>query len=80
MAAQQQVNVTDLERAVLYAFQYAGASLNDAESQKIKEEAELYCLVAKQTSYQLFLQLFEVSSHDEVKFYSLQALQEYLTE
>ncbi|ETW07728.1 hypothetical protein H310_02175 [Aphanomyces invadans] len=76
----QEVNVADLERAVLYAFQYAGASLNDVNAQKVKAEAEMYCLAAKQTSYQFFLQLFQASTHDQVKFYSLQALQEYLTE
>ncbi|KAF0682586.1 Aste57867_25293 [Aphanomyces stellatus] len=74
------VNVEELERAVLYAFQYAGASLKDSEAQKVKGEAEMYCQVAKQTSYALFLQLFEMSGHEQVKFYALQALQEYLTE
>ncbi|CAK4069704.1 unnamed protein product [Aphanomyces euteiches] len=74
------VNIEDLERAVLYAFQYAGANPNDAEVQKVKGEAEMYCQFAKQSSYVYFLQLFQASGHEQVKFYALQALQEYLTE
>ncbi|OQR84924.1 exportin-T [Achlya hypogyna] len=71
-------SVADLERAIVCAFQYADASLTDAAAQKIKGEAEMYCAMAKQTSYEPFLQLFQSSPHEQVKFYALQALQEYL--
>ena len=69
------ISLPDLERAILFAFQYADAPLADANAQKIKADAEMYCTHAKQTSYAPFLSLFQSSSHEQVKFYALQALQ-----
>ncbi|KDO33798.1 hypothetical protein SPRG_01677 [Saprolegnia parasitica CBS 223.65] len=73
------ISLPDLERAIVFAFQYADAPLADGTAQKIKADAEMYCQHAKQTSYAPFLSLFQTSSHEQVKFYALQALQEYLS-
>ncbi|OQR95644.1 exportin-T [Thraustotheca clavata] len=72
------INAAQLERAIVYAFEYADASNLDANALKIKSEAEGYCQLAKRASYTYFLQLFQTSTLEQVKFYSLQALQEYL--
>ncbi|OWY94648.1 Exportin, partial [Phytophthora megakarya] len=74
-------DVTEFERAVLVAFQYAGASTTDQQAQTIKLQAESFCNAVKSQAdgWRAELQLFEHSEHEQVKFYALQALQEALT-
>ncbi|KAH7469096.1 Exportin-T [Phytophthora ramorum] len=73
-------DVAEFERAVLVAFQYAGASINDQQAQTVKLQAESFCAAVKSRAdgWRVELQLFEHSEHEQVKFYALQALQEAL--
>lgn len=69
--------VAEFERAVLCAFQYAGASPADEQAQALKRQAEAFCnaVKARADGWRFALELFERSEHQEVKFYALQALQ-----
>ncbi|CAH0492567.1 unnamed protein product [Peronospora farinosa] len=73
-------DVAEFERAVLVAFQYATADINDQQAQTIKLQAESFCTAVKiqVDGWQAELQLFKRSEHEQVKFYALQALQEAL--
>ncbi|CAH0475018.1 unnamed protein product [Peronospora belbahrii] len=74
------VDIAEFERAVLVAFQYAIASVNDQQAQTIKSQAESFCTAVKNQAdgWRAELQLFEHSEHEQVKFYALQALLEAL--
>ncbi|RLN48414.1 hypothetical protein BBJ28_00015062, partial [Nothophytophthora sp. Chile5] len=74
-------DAAEFERAVLCAFQYAGASASDQQAQALKLQAESFCGSVKSSvdGWRYELQLFEHSQHEQVKFYALQALQEALT-
>uniref|UniRef100_M4BT63 Exportin-T n=1 Tax=Hyaloperonospora arabidopsidis (strain Emoy2) TaxID=559515 RepID=M4BT63_HYAAE len=74
------MDVTEFERAVITAFQYAASSITDPQSRTLKLQAESYCAAVKSQTdgWQAELQLFEHSEHEQVKFYALQALQESL--
>lgn len=67
----------EFEMAVLCAFQYASASLQDQHAQALKLQAETFCSAIKASAdgWRYELELFEFSEHQEVKFYALQALQ-----
>lgn len=69
--------VAEFEMAVLCAFQYASASLQDQQAQVLKQQAETFCNAIKASAdgWRYELELFEFSEHQEVKFYALQALQ-----
>ncbi|GMF61674.1 unnamed protein product [Phytophthora fragariaefolia] len=73
-------DVAEFERAVLVAFQYAGASAADQQAQTLKLQAERFCAAVKARAdgWRAELQLFALSQHEQVKFYALQALQEAL--
>ncbi|KAE8988743.1 hypothetical protein PF005_g20215 [Phytophthora fragariae] len=73
-------DVAEFERAVLIAFQYAGAQAADQQAQALKLQAESFCAAVKSQAdgWRAELQLFEHSEHEQVKFYALQALQEAL--
>ncbi|KAL7692235.1 putative exportin-1/Importin-beta, exportin-T [Plasmopara halstedii] len=75
------VDVAELERAVLIAFQCASADVADQPTKTLKLQAESFCAAVKaqEDGWRAELQLFEQSEHEQVKFYALQAIQEALT-
>ena len=68
----------EYESAIVYAFHYSGATMNDKAAQARKQQAETYCLQRKadiNTNWQYALRLFQLSRYEQVKFYALQVIQ-----
>ncbi|KAI9905990.1 hypothetical protein PsorP6_014290 [Peronosclerospora sorghi] len=74
-------DVTAFERAVVLAFQCAGAHAHDPATLHLKHEAERFCAAVKtqRDSWRADLQLLHHSTLEHVQFYALQALQDVVT-